>query len=219
MAEQLLIEDWGTPYRADDSGVYPMIEAKINADGPMMIEGVFMQADIVNRNGRKYPKKVMEKAVDKYITEQVVTRQALGELNHPSRSNVDPAEAAIRITELWWEGANVMGKAIVLDTTKGKEVQALIRGGWVPGVSSRGLGSVKQIGGINEVQDFRLTVGVDVVWGPSAPNAYVRAVTESTQQPAEIANVSTRINENSPEKSTNLDADFAKLAETLETLL
>ncbi|CAL9955428.1 head maturation protease [Vibrio phage D479] len=219
MAEQLLIESWGTPYHVDDSGVYALIEAKVESDGPMYIEGVFMQADVVNRNGRRYPKKVMEKAVDKYITEQVVTRQALGELNHPSRSNVDPAEAAIRITELWWDGANVMGKAIVLDTTKGKEVQALIKGGWVPGVSSRGLGSVKQVGGINEVQDFRLTVGVDVVWGPSAPNAYVRAVNESTQHPAEKAAINTPISENSDENSANLDADFAKLAETLEKLL
>lgn len=210
MAELLLIEDWGIPYQVDDSSVRPMVEAK-DTNGKLMIEGVFMQADVVNRNGRRYPKKVMEKAVNKYITEQVNTNQALGELNHPSRSNVDPAQAAIRITELWWEGSNVMGKALVLNTPKGQVVKGLIEGGWVPGVSSRGLGSVKLIDGINEVTDFRLTVGVDVVWGPSAPSAYVNAVTESTQ-------TAEQVNESTVESYEANDA-FMNLAESLKKLL
>lgn len=179
---ELLIEHWGQPYEVGSKAPAKLVEAT-NTEKGTFIEGIFMQAEVVNRNGRKYPKKVLEKAVDKYIKEQVVPCQALGELNHPARPNVDPAEAAIRITEMWWDGNNVMGRARVLDTTKGKEVKALIEGGWIPGVSSRGLGTTKPVNGINEVQDgFRLTVGVDVVWGPSAPDAYVQAsVNESTE--------------------------------------
>ncbi|AUR85743.1 prohead core protein serine protease [Vibrio phage 1.081.O._10N.286.52.C2] len=208
---QLLIEDWGVS-SSDTSGEAPLVEAKLpeKKGGDLYIEGIFMQSNVVNRNGRRYPKKVMENAVSKYMQEQVNTNQALGELNHPQRSNVDPAEAAIRITELHWDGDNVLGKAIVLNTPKGQIVRALIEGGWVPGVSSRGLGSVKQVDGINEVQDFRLTVGVDVVWGPSAPSAYVKPVTESN---ATAKTVKTE------EITESNDADFTKLAETLKTLL
>lgn len=200
MTEELLIENWGNPYHESDEVYKPLVESTISEKGTY-ISGIFMQAEVVNRNGRKYPKRVLEKAVDKYIKEQVKTNQALGELNHPSRPNVDPAEAAIRITELWWENNNVMGKAIVLNTDKGKQIKALIEGGWVPGVSSRGLGSVKAINGINEVQDgFRLTVGVDVVWGPSAPSAYVKATVNEAVEPS-------------------ADTAFSNLTEMLETLL
>ncbi|AGB07002.1 hypothetical protein [Vibrio phage XZ1] len=213
MELQLLIEDWGLSSGCADSfGEKPLVEAKMPTEkgGDLYIEGIFMQSNVVNRNGRRYPKKVMENAVSKYMKEQVNTNQALGELNHPSRSNVDPAEAAIRITELWWDGDNVMGKAIVLNTPKGQIVRGLIEGGWVPGVSSRGLGSVKQVDGINEVQDFRLTVGVDVVWGPSAPAAYVKPVTESNEAAKSVK---------TEEITESNDAEFAKLAETLKTLL
>ena len=190
MKEELLTEDWGLPYQPGDDQASALVEVAKSA-GTMKISGIFMQAEVVNRNGRKYPQAVLEKAVNKYIREQVNTNQALGELNHPARPNVDPEHAAIRITELRWDGNNVLGEAVVLDTPKGKIVKALIEGGWVPGVSSRGLGSVKQVAGINEVQDgFRLTVGVDVVWGPSAPSAYVQAsVTESTRDDSTFTNL------------------------------
>ncbi len=210
---ELLIETWGVSSDLTESlGERPLVEAKLPKEkgGDLYIEGIFLQSNVVNRNGRRYPKKVMEKAVSKYMKEQVNANQALGELNHPSRSNVDPAEAAIRITEMWWDGDNVMGKAIVLNTPKGQIVRGLIEGGWVPGVSSRGLGSVKQVDGINEVTDFRLTVGVDVVWGPSAPNAYVKPVTESNETAKEVK---------TEEIAERNDAEFAKLAETLKTLL
>ena len=204
---ELLVEYWGNPYHTSDTcdttQHTPIVESRTTESGTFL-EGIFMQAEVVNRNGRKYPKKVLENAVNKYIKEQVNTNQALGELNHPSRPNVDPAEAAIRITELYWEGDNVMGKAKVLDTPRGKIVKSLIEGGWVPGVSSRGLGSVKQINGINEVQDgFRLTVGVDVVWGPSAPNAYVQA----------------KVNESEKLSTNDADSSFSQLAEKLGDLL
>lgn len=189
MAEQqLLIEHWGMPSFDDGQTnveAKPLIESTVTDKG-LYIEGIFMQADVVNRNGRRYPKHVLEKSVSKYIREQVETKQALGELNHPPRPNVDPSQAAIIIEKLWWEGSNVKGRARVIegDGGAGDKTAALIRAGWIPGVSSRGLGTVKSVNGINEVQDgFRLTVGVDVVWGPSAPNAYVTPVMkESTEE-------------------------------------
>lgn len=204
MADQLLVEDWGYP--SDHDGYTPIVESKIH-DGDLYIEGIFMQADVTNGNGRMYPKKILEKAVNKYLREQVKTGQALGELNHPQRPNPDPDSAAIRITDLWFEGSNVMGKAIVLKTTQGNKVRALMEGGWVPGVSSRGLGSVKNIRGINEVQDgFRLTVGVDVVWGPSAPNAYVKPMQESSDS----------INE---KHTCDTESAFNELAERMKQML
>ncbi len=151
----------------------------------LYIEGIFLQAEVVNRNKRLYPKRVLEKAVSDYIKEQVATKQALGELNHPPRANVDPMQAAIIIEDMWWKGNNVHGRARVIegDNGAGDKLAALSRAGWKPGVSSRGLGSVKASGkGWNIVQEgFRLTVGVDVVWGPSAPDAWVTPmeITES----------------------------------------
>lgn len=175
MEEMLLIEQWGLPGESINGA--QMLESNISNEGALYLEGIFMQAEVVNRNKRLYPKSILEQAIDKYKREQVLTKQALGELNHPSRANVDPMLAAIIIEDLWWEGNNVMGRARVIEGDKGPgdKLAANIRAGWVPGVSSRGLGSLKPSGkGYNIVQEgFRLTVGVDVVWGPSAPDAMV----------------------------------------------
>lgn len=175
MEEMLLIEQWGLPGESINGA--QMLESNISNEGALYLEGIFMQAEVVNRNKRLYPKPILEQAIDKYKREQVLTKQALGELNHPSRANVDPMLAAIIIEDLWWEGNNVMGRARVIEGDKGPgdKLAANIRAGWVPGVSSRGLGSLKPSGkGYNIVQEgFRLTVGVDVVWGPSAPDAMV----------------------------------------------
>lgn len=190
---QLLIEHWGQP--GEMVGDKPMLESfeiQLNEDKDLKpglyIEGIFMQADVVNRNKRLYPKKILEAAVNRYIKEQVDTHQALGELNHPPRANVDPMQAAIIIEELRWEGSNVIGRARIIegDHGPGDKLAANIRAGWVPGVSSRGLGALKDSGrGYNIVQEgYRLTVGVDAVWGPSAPDAWVqpKQVLESTQE-------------------------------------
>lgn len=181
--EELLVEVWGVAGSAGDSSV--MIESVDNGTGALYIEGVFLQAEVVNRNKRRYPKKVLKEAVDKYIREQVNTRQSLGELNHPPRANVDPLHAALMIEHMEWRGNDVWGRARIVegDCAEGDKLAALIRSGWVPGVSSRGLGTVKaDRDGVNVVQEgFKLTVGVDAVWGPSAPNAYVKPVFESNE--------------------------------------
>lgn len=182
MKQELLIEDWDFPndQLTESTGFDgKLFESRVGNDNQMYIEGIFMQAERLNGNKRKYPKSVLEKAVNRYMREQVEQNQALGELNHPNRPFVDPDKAAIRITDLWWEGNNVMGKAIVLDTEKGKNLKGLLKGGWKAGVSTRGLGSVKKINGVQVVQEgYRLTVGVDVVWGPSAQDAFVRTIQE-----------------------------------------
>lgn len=183
---QLLIEHWGQPSAVTDVSALQLDEGKSNLKPGLYIEGIFLQAEVVNRNRRLYPKKILERAVDTYIKEQVETQQALGELNHPPRANVDPMQAAIIIEDMWWEGNNVYGRARVIegDNGPGDKLAANIRAGWKPGVSSRGLGSVKDSGrNYSVVQEgYRLTVGVDVVWGPSAPDAWVKAkqVNEST---------------------------------------
>lgn len=189
---QLLVEYWGQP--CDSETGRPMMETFDDVEGSstkksgLYIEGIFLQAEVVNRNKRLYPKKVLREAVDKYITEQVRTNQALGELNHPPRANVDPMQAAIIIEDMWWKGNDVYGRARVIegDNGAGDKLASLIRAGWIPGVSSRGLGSVKPSGkGYSIVESgFKLTVGVDVVWGPSAPDAWVKPyqVNEETKE-------------------------------------
>lgn len=177
--EKLLIENWGCPHGApEDFELVESIDDKEN--GALYIEGIFLQSEVPNGNGRIYPKKIMEKAVDRYIKEQVNIRQSIGELNHPGdRSYPDPHKSALVIEKLWWKGNDVWGRARIVegDYAEGDKVAALIRAGWIPGVSSRGLGSLKKNSrGLNEVQEgYKLTVGVDIVWGPSAPNAYTNA--------------------------------------------
>lgn len=192
---ELLIEQWGQPGGTDIKTSHILEESTEGKPG-LYIEGIFLQADVVNRNKRLYPKSVLEPAVAKYIKEQVNSHQALGELNHPPRANVDPNLAAIIIEDMWWEGSNVMGRARVIegDNGPGDKLAANIKAGWVPGVSSRGLGSVtKSSRGHNIVNEgFKLTVGVDVVWGPSAPDAWVKPriveATEEKQEPVIIPN-------------------------------
>ena len=143
-----------------------------------MIEGIFMMSDSKNRNGRIYPKAVMEKAVDKYINEQVKTGRAVGELNHPDGPSINLDKVSHRITDLYWEGNNVMGKAQILNTPMGQIVKGLLEGGVQLGVSSRGMGSLVQREGVNYVgEDFMLAT-VDIVQDPSAPDAFVNGIME-----------------------------------------
>lgn len=142
------------------------------------IEGIYMQAEQENRNMRIYPRTVLEAAVDKYVREYVTPGRAGGELNHPSGPAVNPERISHRITELKWDGNNVIGKALVLDTPMGQIVKGLIKGGMKMGVSSRGMGSIESRKGKSFVKDdFRLSA-VDVVHDPSAPSAFVNGIME-----------------------------------------
>ena len=188
--DMLLIEEWGLPCGDVSESILESVgESK---DGKLRIEGIFLQAEKVNRNRRLYPKNVLEEAVNDYIRTQVNTRQALGEMNHPPRPNGDPRNACILIEKLWWTGNDVWGRAVVVegDGGDGDKLAALIRAGWVPGVSSRGLGKLSDSGkGYGVVQKgFKLAVGVDVVWGPSAPDAYVKPIVENQQSKPLVEN-------------------------------
>lgn len=148
------------------------------ADKKLYIEGVFMQAAKKNRNGRIYPTEILEGAVQQYIDESVSTNSAIGELNHPASPIPNPREASHRIVELRKEGNDFYGKALVLNTPMGNTVKGLIEGGVRLGVSSRGLGTVKEVDGVNEVQKDFVLKTVDIVHNPSAPDAYVNGIME-----------------------------------------
>ena len=139
----------------------------------MFIKGPFLQAEKVNRNNRVYPQGVMDKAVEKYTQEYIKANRALGELNHPAEPIVNPERAAIMTTELKKNGIYYEGKAKVLSTPMGKIVENLLSDGVTIGVSSRGLGSVKESMGDTVVEeDFQL-ICFDIVAEPSTPDAFV----------------------------------------------
>jgi hypothetical protein len=154
-----------------------------NAEGKKqyVIEGIFMQADQKNRNGRVYPKSVMESAVNKYMTDQVSKGRAVGELNHPDGPTINLDKVSHRIVDLKWDGNNVIGKAQILNTPMGRIVEGLMDGGVQLGVSSRGMGSLVNKGGVNYVgNDFMLST-VDIVQDPSAPEAFVNGIMEGVE--------------------------------------
>lgn len=152
-----------------------------NGKKNVVIEGIFMQAESKNRNGRVYPREVMESAVNKYVTEQVSKGRAVGELNHPDGPTINLDKVSHRITELNWDGNNVMGKALVLDTPMGQIVKGLVEGGVQLGVSSRGMGTLVNRNGVNVVgKDFILAT-VDIVQDPSAPEAFVNGIMEGVE--------------------------------------
>ena len=165
-----------TEYTTSD--VQCIVEKKENGEKKYVIEGVFAQADKKNRNGRVYPKPILENAVNKYVKEQVKTHRAVGELNHPEGPTVNLDKVSHLITDLKFEGTNVVGKAQVLPTPMGKIVEGLLEGGVQLGVSTRGMGSLVQKNGAMEVgKDFILST-VDIVLDPSAPEAFVNGVME-----------------------------------------
>jgi len=153
-------------------------EAKDGKPKSFAIEGVFAQAESKNRNGRIYPKSIMEKAVDKYVTEQVSQKRAVGELNHPEGPTVNLDKVSHLITQLEWKGNDVVGKAQILDTPMGQIVKGLLEGGVQLGVSTRGMGSLEQKNGINYVRDDFILNTVDIVQDPSAPAAFVNGIME-----------------------------------------
>jgi hypothetical protein len=166
-----------TETRLDD--VQCIVEASKDTESKeYFIEGVFMQSEKKNRNGRIYPKGILEKEVSRYNKEFVNTSRALGELGHPEGPTVNLERVSHIIKELRFNGNDVRGKAKIMDTPYGKIVKNLIDEGAKIGVSSRGMGSLKKNGSINEVQrDFYLA-SVDIVADPSAPDAFVEGIME-----------------------------------------
>lgn len=156
-------------------------EAKKDGSKNYFIEGVFMQSEKKNRNGRIYTKESLEKAVEKYVTEQVKTGRAVGELNHPEGPTVNLDKVSHKITDLHWQGNDVVGKASILKTPMGQIVEGLLEGGVKLGVSSRGMGSLVQKNGAQYVGDDFMLSTVDIVQDPSAPSAFVNGVMEGVE--------------------------------------
>lgn len=149
----------------------------------LFIEGVFLQADLKNRNGRLYPGAIMEKEVKRYTKEYIDKKRAFGELGHPEGPTINLDRVSHMITSLKKEGSNYLGRAKITDTPHGNIVKNLIKEGAQLGVSSRGMGSLKaNKKGIQEVQgDFYLATAADIVADPSAPDAFVNGIMEGKE--------------------------------------
>ena len=146
------------------------------------IKGVFMQADIKNRNGRVYPVETLAKEVARYTKEFINKKRAFGELGHPDGPTVNLERVSHMITSLKPEGKNFVGEAKIMDTPYGKIVKNLIDEGAQLGVSSRGMGSIQQSQGRNVVgRDFYLATAADIVADPSAPDAFVEGIMEGKE--------------------------------------
>ena len=158
-----------------------LTEAKADGGKKYSIEGVFMQAETKNRNGRIYPKPIMENAVSKYVTEQVSKGRAVGELNHPEGPTVNLDKVSHKIESLDWKGNDVVGKATILETPMGMIVRGLLDGGINLGVSTRGMGSLERGNNAMIVKDDFLLNAVDIVQDPSAPSAFVNGVMEGVE--------------------------------------
>jgi hypothetical protein len=148
----------------------------------VFIEGVFLQSNVKNRNGRVYPKDVLMKEINRYNAEYVQQGRAFGELGHPDGPTINLDRVSHIITELRQDGDNFIGKAKIIDTPMGRIVKDLISEGARLGVSSRGMGSLKSSGGANVVQsDFYLATAADIVADPSAPDAFVNGIMEGKE--------------------------------------
>ena len=160
-----------------------LTEAKKDGGKNYFIEGIFMQSETKNRNGRIYPKSILQKEAKRYTTEFIKKKRAFGELGHPDGPTVNLERVSHMIEELEEVGQNFMGRAKVLDTPYGKIVKNLIDEGAQLGVSSRGMGSLKSgKNGISEVQgDFYLATAADIVADPSAPDAFVHGIMEGKE--------------------------------------
>ena len=146
------------------------------------IRGIFLQGDIKNRNGRVYPVNVLSKEVNRYNKEFVEKKRAFGELGHPDGPTVNLERVSHMITSLKPEGRNFIGEAKIMDTPYGKIVKKLIDEGAQLGVSSRGMGSMKQVNGKNVINnDFYLATAADIVADPSAPDAFVEGIMEGKE--------------------------------------
>ena len=146
------------------------------------IQGVFLQGEIKNRNGRVYPIDILEREVNRYTELNISKNRALGELGHPEGPTVNLDRASHKIESLVREGNNYIGKAKLLDTPMGQIAKSLLDEGVSLGVSSRGVGSLREMGGANYVRDdYQLATAADIVADPSAPDAFVEGIMEGKE--------------------------------------
>ena len=189
------------------------------------IRGIFMQADIKNRNGRVYPMEVLDEEVKKYNEKFIQQNRAFGELGHPDGPTVNLERVSHMITSLKPDGKNFIGEAKIMDTPMGKIVKNLMDEGAKLGVSSRGMGSLRQKGGAKVVSDdFYLATAADIVADPSAPNAFVEGIMEGKEWvwnngalvEAHVADLKKKFDVKKHQRQVNLEAlEFARFLEKL----
>ena len=189
------------------------------------IRGIFMQADIKNRNGRVYPMEVLDEEVKKYNKNFIQQNRAFGELGHPDGPTVNLERVSHMITSLKPDGKNFIGEAKIMDTPMGKIVKNSMDEGAKLGVSSRGMGSLRQKGGANVVSDdFYLATAADIVADPSAPNAFVEGIMEGKEWvwnngalvEAHVADLKKKFDVKKHQRQVNLEAlEFARFLEKL----
>ena len=200
-------------------------EEKENGGKNYKIRGIFMQADIKNRNGRIYPMEVLDEEVKNYNKKFIKQNRAFGELGHPDGPTVNLERVSHMITSLKPDGKNFIGEAKIMDTPMGKIVKNLMDEGAKLGVSSRGMGSLRQKGGANVVSDdFYLATAADIVADPSAPNAFVEGIMEGKEWvwnngalvEAHVAELKKKFDVKKHQRQVNLEAlEFAKFLEKL----
>jgi hypothetical protein len=173
------------------------------------IHGIFMQGDLKNRNGRVYPSAILQNEMVRYDKDFIKTRRALGELGHPQGPQINHDRASHLMTEMTRDGSNFIGKAKILSSPMGKIVESFINDGVQLGVSTRGLGSVKQSGtGLMEVQnDFHLAA-IDIVSDPSGPNCFVNGIMENTEYFYDIASGNWKVQEKLEETVKELKKEY-----------
>ena len=189
-------------------------EANERGGKSYFIEGVFMQAEQKNRNNRSYPKNIMAREVNRYVDEHIKQNRAYGELGHPSGPTINLERVSHMIKELREDGNNYIGRAKIMDTPYGNIVKNLMDEGARLGVSTRGMGSLKERNGCMEVQDdFHLATAADIVADPSAPDAFVSGIMEGKEwvwdngilKEVDIAGYKNRINEAARSRRTETE--------------
>jgi hypothetical protein len=191
MSKELLIE------RISTITLTPQLlqESVAKNNGRLIVEGVVQRADAKNGNGRVYPKDTLEREIQKYKDTYIKENRALGELDHPESPIINLKNVCHNILELWWQGDDVMGKIEILPTPSGNILKALLLAGITVGISSRAMGSVKQIGETVEVQDDLDIVCWDFVSTPSTQGAFMEIVSEGLNYNNQQDNKLTKINE------------------------
>ena len=200
-------------------------EAKEGGGKNYKIKGIFLQADIKNRNGRVYPMEVLEKEVGRYNKKFINEKRAYGELGHPDGPTVNLERVSHMVTELYPDGKNFIGEAKIMETPMGKIVKSLMDEGGKLGVSSRGMGSLDQKNGANYVRDdFYLATAADIVADPSAPNAFVEGIMEGKEWvwnngaliEAELVELRRKFDVKKRQRDANVEAlEFAKFLKKL----
>ena len=202
-----------------------LAEEDDNGEKNYKIEGIFMQGDIKNRNGRVYPVEVLEKEIKRYNKEFIEKNRAYGELGHPEGPTVNLDRVSHMVTSLKRDGSNFIGEAKIMETPMGKIVKNIMDEGGMLGVSSRGMGSLEQKNGANYVKDdFMLAAAADIVADPSAPQAFVNGIMEGKEwvwnngllKEVELEDIVETVEESVRKKLPNVEAlAFAKFLKKL----